>query len=196
MIYEDFVKYAEEKGMTIGELTKIMGISWSAFYNYKRGKKIKSETKKALERFYETNIEKKENEVIISKEKFSKIILENETMLVEALNNGETIISASTGRKYKMVNGFLMCYTNNGMPLTINGGIDCTMTYYYLKPKPINLEVSKRYATKSGKVVYIFTYKEPIDNYLGVCDSCDDVYTYTPDGKSRDTNGEDLVYEV
>lgn len=79
--------------------------------------------------------------------------------IIDALMDGQTVINETSDTELKYYNGMTVRYRNN-LPIFINSAIDCSETYYVIKPKPIIMEVGTSYVLQNGTIGFCFQNSE------------------------------------
>jgi protein involved in sex pheromone biosynthesis len=197
MQYDDFIKYADENCLNIHELADKIGISVNALYNYKNDKKLRTKTATKLKNFYDMYIAQTTDTITQTVQgKFEKVSLLDEVAIIDSLNKGKTVISFSTGKRFKLIDGLIVTYTSTNIPLFINSAVDLTDKdgYYCLQPVPVKLKVSKKYVTADNKIGIVFAADE--DEYYVVFEGDKKLRKYDINGKCLDDDGLDLITEM
>ena len=188
---QDFETYRKENGLSQGLMAEKIGISFASYFKFTRkNSKPHLKTWRKLEKFYNENIEKKEVSVedffeslsvkTERKPKTQIVYLESvEDLLGELLNGNEVHVENSTGHTLKIVDGFIVSYSNNN-PISINAPVLCSERYYAIKPIPLTLEIGKRYVAKNGLVVTI--YNSDGHKFNGVADGKEGFLEFYPNG--------------
>lgn len=201
MTPQEFIKYQKDNHISCEKMAELIGISMGSYFKFTRkNSKPHLPTWKKLEKFYNENIERKEAEIesapvkIELKPKTQIVYLESvEELIGELLNGGEVHVESSTGHTLKLVDGFIVRYSNDN-PISINAPILCSERYYAIKPIPLNLEIGKRYIAKNGSVVTIFNSDG--HRFIGVADGKEGFLEYYPNGANYlNHNDYDLVEE-
>lgn len=188
MQYEDFRKYARKWGLSIYDLSNQIGIAVNALYNYKKGKKLREKTMRKLQAFYDAHIAEPADTItqtevkptITRTPKTEKVNLADETEIIDALNNGETVIG-NNGAKYRKINGFVVKYGISGSALFIGAAIDLVNDYYVIREIPLKLKVGEKYKRADGVVGNVFAVT-PIGTYRVTFMNDVEIYTYKEDG--------------
>lgn len=165
-----------------------IGIALNSFYNYKKGKPLRNKTKYKLKAFYDkyiaettptiTQTEVKPN--ITRKLKTERVELADETEIIDALNNGETVIG-NNGAKYRKINGFVVKYGISGSSLFIGAAIDLVNTYHVIREIPLKLKVGNKYKRVDGVVGNVFA-STPMGTYYVIFLNDTKSYVYKEDG--------------
>lgn len=205
---QEFETYRKENKFSQGLMAEKIGISFTAYYKFvAKNSKPHLKTWRKLEKFYNENIEKKEISIaeyfkdleatpvkVERRPKTHQVYLESvEELLGELLDGNEVHVESSTGHTLKIVNGFIVRYSNDN-PISINAPILCSERYYAIKPIPLNLEIGKRYIAKNGSIVTVFNSDG--HRFIGVADGKEGFLEYYPNGANYLNHNEyDLVEE-
>lgn len=192
---QEFETYRLKNGLSRYDMAEKIGIPYITYYKFvDKGTKPRLPTWRKLEKFYNENIEKKEVSIadyfkdypeptpvkVERKPKTQVVYLESvEDLLGELLNGGEVHVENSTGHTLKIVDGFIVRYSNDN-PISINAPILCSERYYAIKPIPLTLEIGKRYVAKNGLVVTI--YNSDGHKFNGVADGKEGFLEFYPNG--------------
>lgn len=205
---QEFETYRLKNGLSRKDMAKRIDVPYLTYYKFvDKDTKPHLKTWRKLEKFYNENIEKKEISIaeyfkdleptpvkIERKPKTQVVYLESvEELLGELLDGNEVHVESSTGHTLKIVNGFIVRYSNDN-PISINAPILCSERYYVIKPIPLNLEVGKRYISRDGRVATVFNQFEHV--FYGVFDGEPDVRSYDSKGGCINHNADnDLIEE-
>lgn len=184
MQYDDFIKYAKRWGLSRKNLAKRIGIAANVLYNYKNGKSLRNKTKHKLQAFYDKYIDTitrtQATPTITRTLKTERVELADETEIIDALNNGETVIG-NNGSKYRKINGFVVKYGISDSPLFIGAAIDLVNSYHVVREIPLKLKVGEKYKRADGVVGNVFAVT-PIGTYRVTFMNDVEIYTYKEDG--------------
>ena len=169
-------------------------------YNYKDGKNLRIKNLIKLQDFYNKHIAEyaqssKPTITQTTQGKFEKVSLLDEVAIIDSLKNGKTVISSSTGKRYKLIDGLIVNYSSGGLPLFINSAIDLSDKegYYCLQPVPLKLKVGGKYNRTDGIVGNVFAVDN--DEYYVVFEGDTKLWKYNINGKCLDGDL-DLITEV
>lgn len=179
MQFEDFSKYAKRWGLSREDLAEKIGIAVNSLYNYRNGKKPHKKTIRKLQAFYDKYIAEP-TPTITRTLKTEKVDLADETEIIDALNNGETVIG-NNGAKYRKINGFVVKYGISGSALFIGATIDLVNSYHVVREIPLKLKVGEKYKRADGVVGNVFAVT-PIGTYRVTFMNDVEIYTYKEDG--------------
>lgn len=129
-------------------------------------------------------------------QEFEKVSLLDEVAIIDSLNKGKIVISLSTSKRYKLVDGLIVNYSSSGVPLFINSAIDLTDKdgYYCLQPVPVKLRIGGKYNRSDGMIGIVFASDN--DEYYVVFEGDKTLWKYDIDGKCLNDNGLDLITEM
>lgn len=128
--------------------------------------------------------------------KFEKVSLLDEVAIIDSLNKGKTVINFNSGRRYKLVEGFIVTYSSNDTPLFINSAIDLTDKegYYCLQLVPVKLKIGGKYNRADGMIGTVFATDN--DECYVVFEGDKTLWKYDINGKCLNDNGLDLITEM
>lgn len=150
---EDLKKYKKDNGLRFKDLSKKLGVSASILCRWIKGKQYPSDD--TANRIYSIITEKKEIKLMTAKPQ-EKVVIESAKDLLDALKNNETIYDGSLARCYKMVDGYICCYTQKtGTILSFNTSILFGSELYVVRDKKFVVEVGKTYILDSGEKAVI-----------------------------------------
>lgn len=192
---QEFETYRLKHDLTRQAIADMIGIPYLTYYKFvAKNSKPYLHTWKKLEKFYNENIERREASIADYFEEYSEpasvkvelkpkthqVYLESvEDLLGELLNGSEVHVENSTGHTLKIVDGFIVRYSNHN-PISINAPVLCSERYYVIKPIPLTLEIGKRYIAKNGLVVTI--YNSDGHKFNGVADGKEGFLEFYPNG--------------
>ncbi len=192
---QEFETYRLKHNLTRQAIADMIGIPYLTYYKFvAKNSKPYLHTWKKLEKFYNENIERREASITDyfeeypepspvkteRKPKTQTVYLESvEELLGELLDGNEVHVENSTGHTLKIVNGFIVRYSNDN-PISINSPVLCSERYYAIKPIPLTLEIGKRYIAKNGLVVTI--YNSDGHKFNGVADGKEGFLEFYPNG--------------
>ena len=188
MQFEDFIRYAKKWGLSHADLAEKIGIALNSFYNYKKGKPLRNKTKYKLQAFYDKyiaettpTITRTEVKPTITRTlKTEKVELTDKMEIIDALNNGETVIG-NNGSKYRKISGFVVKYGISGSSLFIGAAIDLVNTYHVIREIPLKLKVGNKYKRVDGVVGNVFA-STPMGTYYVIFLNDTKSYVYKEDG--------------
>lgn len=205
----DFINYATDHELSIRDMAKMIGVAPMTYIKFiksgKRPTKQHNSVTQSLTNFYNKHIKKDETSQIIEapkqiikrSAKTELVYLESVEDVINELRAGNEIIaSGSSNKTLKMVDGFIISYSNN-MATAINPAILCSEKYCVIKEIPLKLEVGKRYYTADGCIATIFNEFSDGDIYCGVFSGERFIFEFDPHGKTLNAEQDtDLVEEV
>ena len=188
MQYDDFIKYAKRWGLSHEDLAEKIGIAVNSLYNYKKGKPLRNKTKYKIKAFYDKYIAESTPTItrtqatptITRKLKTERVELSDETEIIDALNNGETVIG-NNGSKYRKISGFVVKYGISDSPLFIGAAIDLVNSYHVVREIPLKLKVGEKYKRVDGVVGNVFA-STPMGTYYVIFLNDTKIYVYKEDG--------------
>lgn len=152
---EDLRKYKEENHLSYAEVAEKLGTVPSQAFNFIARHREPS-NKKIIDKFY--SFYKPEEKVVansLSKPQ-EKVIIAGIDELLEAFKNGESVYDDTLQKFYRMIDGYICCFTQNSKsivsfktPVLLNNEI------YVLREKKIIVEVGKTYLTDEGEKVVV-----------------------------------------
>lgn len=205
----DFINYATDHELSARDMAKMIGVAPMTYVKFiksgKRPTKQRKSITQSFTNFYNKYIKKDETSQIIEAPKqIIKRLAKTEVVYLESVEDvinelragNEISVSGSPNKTLKMVDGFIISYSNN-MALAINPAILCSEKYCVIKEIPLKLEVGKRYYTADGRIATIFTSLSQNELYCGVFSGRDFIFQFDPQGKALNSKKENnLVEEV
>lgn len=177
---EKIKQIKKEKNISYPEIAKMMGIKNCTLQKWiYGGANPTRKNKTILEAFINNNTKENETfakEVVVEEQKetvvvtrknynnrFEVVKLETVEEIVDAINNGEVLISDNF--LIKNEKGIIVKYDVLMKPLFINPALDFSCEYTVRRKKPIVLSVLKRFKDKEGSIWYVFKEDSDLQSY-------------------------------
>ena len=170
-----------------------------------RGRKLGSKNKSSsvktipVQEYLKT---KNENIFQYKERNTSKIYLNNEEEIFEALKNGEVVFNEGDGYNFRMLrddNACLLLKSRGATPIFFNSAMDLEGRYYILQKDPLKLEVGKTYINKNNSKVTIYAFSDD-GTFKGIEIGKDRIQSYASDGiclnTAENNEKENLMEEV
>lgn len=202
--FKDLVK---KHNMTMTDLGKALEVSMSTLYRYvkwdenashsKRELTEKKKFDKKLSKFIEGKKGKKgTNEtkpIEIVSGKYIAVPVNSAEEICYQLSQGIEVFQEGSNDSLKLVEGIIVRFRGNN-PVFINCAISLDEKYYIKVPKPIIVEVGKRYLTRDNKEAVVFVGGE---NYKAATIGTGIGFVVDKNGKNIGGNSEyDLVEQI
>lgn len=193
---------AKKHNTTVTGLAKIVGVCLSTLYRYCTWDDSAIHSKKALtqKKKFDKVMEKlinKEKEMPHKQEnneKYLRVNIESAEELCYQLSQGVEVFQEKSNDSLKLVDGLIVKFRGNN-PVFINCAISLDGKYYIKVPKPIKVEIGKKYLTRDKKEAIVVSKDEEYFKSVIIGDGLSSVVDST--GKNINSYCEyDLVEEV
>lgn len=160
----------------------------------KNGSKNKNSPVKIVS-IEEYNKEKMEPQ-IVSRKQIKSYVSDEE--IFTALANGDIVYQDNSAYSYQLLmdNGCsIVLKLRDDKPVFLNCAIDLSASYYTLRKEKLSIVVGKKYRSKNGEEVNIFSRGDD-GLFKGVITGNCGIYSYNEDGENQDTSAGANLYNL